>query len=204
MSVGENVSASWRTCPGCHPAFHLWEAGLKNKWKSEREKEYKTPDNPVCPYWLIFDSLVLCMLSFHHGPPTSSNAPVLCVQYVTFPVGLTVELGWTLNLQYVNRQHAARRLSHLKRSIRWAAPDILTQRRDYSGERQMGGERKDHWLNNGGKMVPMSHEMAIIRTVAKMLDLQKVIKKWQRGDINDESDKILRRNYSSVGGWGGV
>lgn len=49
-------------------------------------------------------------------------------------------------------------------------------------------------------MVAMSHEMAIIRTVAKMLDLQKVIKKWQRGDINDESDKILRRNYS--GGWG--
>lgn len=42
-------------------------------------------------------------------------------------------------------------------------------------------------------MVAMSHEMAIISTLAKMLHLQKVIKKWQRGDINDESDKILRR-----------
>lgn len=41
----------------------------------------------------------------------------------------------------------------------------------------------------------MSHEMPIIRTVAKMLDLQKVIKIWQHWDIKDESDKILRQNY---------
>ncbi len=40
----------------------------------------------------------------------------------------------------------------------------------------------------------MSHEMLIIRTVAKMLDLQKVIKIWLHWDITDESGKILRQN----------
>lgn len=33
----------------------------------------------------------------------------------------------------------------------------------------------------------MSHEMLIIRTVAKMLDTLKVIKIWKLGDIADES-----------------
>lgn len=41
----------------------------------------------------------------------------------------------------------------------------------------------------------MSHEMPIIRTVAKMLDLQKVIKIWQHGDIKDGSDKMPQQNY---------
>lgn len=79
------------------------------------------------------------------------------------------------------------------------APDILIQSDNYSGEQQTGSERKDHWLNNRGKM-GMSHEMLIIRTVAKMLDLQKVIKIRQHWDTTDESGKILRAMLQTESG----
>lgn len=60
---------------------------------------------------------------------------------------------------------------HLTMTICLAAPDTLSED-NYSGE-QRRAERKYHFVNNSRKM-EMSHEMWIIRTVAEMLEFQKV------------------------------
>lgn len=82
-------------------------------------------------------------------------------------------------------------------SIWTAAPDILILCDNYSGEQEKGSERKDHLLNNRGKM-GMSHEMLIIRTVATIVDMQKVINIWQHEDtVSQMRDKILRQKSAA-------
>lgn len=127
MFVSKRPWDELATYPGCHSAFAHWQSGY------EKEQENTSRDNPLWHHWLIFWRA--CPL--HVILPTQAAAKrrfnAVCLLHT---LQGWMELGWTLNLEYVNRlEHAARRLSHLKSSIRWAAPDILTRRRDYSGER---------------------------------------------------------------------